>query len=135
MPSSDAIRLLIDGSQCGPYSIDKLCRLAKQEAINHRTLFWSDRQQQWLPLTALMFDLHPNRLEEMRGCGVKFVEVICSGTGEDCIVCRQLTGKTYDIDVAPVLPPDGCTCNPWCRCMFIAVRKRPIILPLLSVLL
>jgi hypothetical protein len=122
----DEARLLwIDGSQCGPYNIDKLYRMAKDGSIDHDTLFWSDRQQQWLQLTHLMFDLAPNRLEQMRTSGVRHVEVLDSGTGEDCPACLQLTGKKYEIEAAPSLPPVGCTCSPWCRCMFIAVRKRP----------
>ena len=117
---NDSRWLWNDEQHSGPFTIDQLYCMAKRGKIDHRTLFWSDRCHQWLPLRGLIFDVYPSRLGEMRRAGITRVRVIDSGTGEDCSVCQDLAGRTYPIDAAPTLPAKGCTCVPWCRCIIIA---------------
>ena len=74
----------------------------------------------WRPLAGIICDLQPPRIPEMKAAGITKVKILCSG-GDDCPMCSALVGKTYSIDEVPTVPPDGCTCIPWCRCIEIAV--------------
>jgi hypothetical protein len=103
----------------GPFTVAQLGRLAKDREIDHRTLFWSERLQQWLPLRGLLFDLFPDRVTDMRKAGIQRVRVLGSGTAEECSACKRLADQTYPIEHPPVLPPGRCSCNPWCRCVII----------------
>jgi len=96
----------------------------KSGEITNRTRFWSDRSKKWLPLSYLLHDFYPNRdrLDQSRRAGIKRIKIIGSGLDEsNCDRCRNLFG-TYPIDTVPELPPKGCTCNPWCGCITIAVE-------------
>lgn len=112
--------LWIDEQQSGPFSVDQLYRMARRGEIGPQTLFWSDNRQMWLPLSGVMFDIEPEEFQQMHECGITRVEILDSGTGEDCPTCHALTGRPYPIATVPALPPDGCTCVPWCRCTIIA---------------
>jgi hypothetical protein len=104
----------------GPFSVDDLFRMAKRGDVDHKTLFWSESSQQWQPLTGLMFDIQPTDLSQFFQAGIKLIEIIDSGTGEDCPQCIALTGKKFPLESTPVLPPPECTCIPWCRCVVVA---------------
>ena len=112
--------LWIDEQQTGPFTVDQLYRMAQREEIGPQTLFWSDHRKQWLPLTGVMLDIEPGGFQQMRESGIRRAEILDSGTGEDCPACHALTGRTYPIAAVPTLPPDGCTCVPWCRCIITA---------------
>lgn len=121
---NDSRWLWLDERQSGHFSVDQLYRMAQRDEIGPHTLFWSERRQQWLPLTGIMFDIEPGEFQQMKECGIFRVEILDSGTGEDCPECHALTGRTYPITSVPELPPEGCTCSPWCRCTIIAVSDE-----------
>lgn len=106
--------LWLDETQQGPFPVTKMFRMATAGDIGPTTLFWSDAKQQWLPLTGVMFDIEPSRLNEMASAGIEKIEVLGSRQ-DDCAACSALAGKSFPIAGAPDLPPGGCECVPWCR--------------------
>jgi hypothetical protein len=98
--------------------------MCKSGDINERTPFWSERSQKWLPLLHLLHDMYPirDRLDQMRGTGIKRVKMLDSVSAQNCDACQKLAGLTYAIDSAPELPPEGCICSPWCGCLHIAIE-------------
>lgn len=60
------------------------------------------------------------RLEEIKELGIGRVQVLASGTSEDCPVCAADNNKVYDIGAAPILPHDGCACEGGCPCTLVA---------------
>lgn len=122
----DSRWLLKDEQRTGPFTVQQLYRMVERGEIDNHTLFWSDRRQQWLTLVHLLLDIYPPRdgVNQMRGVGIKRVKVIGWGPGwEDrtCDACRNLVERVYSIDAAPGLPPEGCSCTPWCGCLIIAL--------------
>lgn len=67
-------------------------------------------------------DATDDSVKRMRAAGVRFVMVLDSGNGDECEYCAALAGKRYEIEHAPALPPPGCSCEPHCLCMLIAVE-------------
>lgn len=120
MDDSDRRYIFIENEIAGPYSLQKLMRMAQHGEINHRTLFWSERETHWLELYGILFDYHPNRIESMVEAGIEYIEVIGSGVGDDCLTCKSLHGVVFPIGEIPKLPPDDCSCIPWCRSLYIA---------------
>jgi hypothetical protein len=102
-------------------TVQQLYYKAKHGKITNQTPFWSERVNQWLPLTHLLHDISPDRdrLAKMRESGIEYVKI--TGSGDDCDACRKLHQRIYSIDAVPELPPSGCTCNPWCGCLIIAL--------------
>ena len=108
----------LDEASEGPYSVPALFKMATAGEIGVSTLFWSESKQEWLPLPGLLFDVEPPRLQQMIAAGIERVEVL--GTGSDCEACAALVNKVYPITDAPLLPPTGCLCMPWCRLVLTA---------------
>ena len=107
--------------ELGPYTLDRLERMAKQKEFDQTTEFLSVITDQWLPLVGIMEDFNPfiDSLKRLRKAGIKEVGLI--GTEDDCPVCLSLCLKSYSIDNVPKLPPKDCKCFPWCRLSFGAV--------------
>ncbi len=57
-----------------------------------------------LPARKFALDYGRNKLAEMRGEGVRRVEIRTAGDGNVCDGCAELDGKIFDIDQAPLLP-------------------------------
>jgi hypothetical protein len=115
-----------DEQRKGPFTVQQLYRMVNRGEIDNQTLFWSERRQHWLRLVRLLDDLYPTseNLDQMRQAGIKRVKVIGRGPGwEDrtCDACRKLIDRTFPIDAAPELPPEGCNCTPWCGSLIIAL--------------
>ena len=106
----------------GSHSIRDLYRMATRGEINYTAEFWSEKEQSWQPLAGLIFDFSPSRVDDMRSAGITKVEILGSGSDDDCPICAGLQKRVFGIDEVPVLPPAGCTCVPWCRCIEIAVE-------------
>ena len=45
-------------------------------------------------------------------------------SGSSKVRRANLIEHTFPIDAAPELPPKGCTCIPWCRCVVIAMPNE-----------
>lgn len=110
--------VLIDGVAEGPFNIAKIGRMRKNSELSQDDLFWSERKQEWIPIAGLIFDIvpEPDRAEFL-DLGFVNLEVLLSDN-EDCPACVAVAG-VYPISSAPELPPFGCTCMPWCRCLIV----------------
>jgi hypothetical protein len=69
-----------------------------------------------------MFDIEPGRLDQMASAGIERVKV-SSSNEKECSACSGIAGKVYAITAAPVLPPAGCACVPWCRLVIAATSE------------
>lgn len=111
-----------NGETQGPYTPERLMRMRTKGELPDSTLFWSESRQLWLPIAALLNDLERGTtVEAMLELGFKKVEVLSSGTGDECPACLAIEG-VHNIERAPKLPPDGCTCIPWCRCCLVVAE-------------
>lgn len=61
-------------------------------------------------------------LRAFKRIGIKRVEILSSGRDNMCLVCRNDDKKIYEIEAAPKLPHEGCTCEIRCGCTLIAVQ-------------
>lgn len=116
---SDKRKIRFQGEELGELSIDRLYRMASRGDIDHTAEFWSEQAQDWRGLAGIIFDLQPPSLDDMRAAGIAKVEILGSGSN-DCPFCLALQERDFPIDAVPTLPPQGCTCVPWCRCTEIA---------------
>jgi hypothetical protein len=122
---SEKRRVKMNGEDLGEYSIDQLYRMATRKEIDYTAEFLSEKTNAWLPLAGIIDDLDTtvtadHRIQQMKEAGITRVKILGSGTKEDCPVCRSLCKETYPIDNVPMLPPEGCTCIPWCRLIVVA---------------
>jgi hypothetical protein len=58
--------------------------------------------------------LSQQRLREYRESGIAEVEIL--GSGDSCDACREIAGKRFRIEKAPILPYGKCTHEMGCRC-------------------
>jgi hypothetical protein len=102
--------------------------MAESGEIGPTTLFWSEWKAEWLPLKGLMFDIDEpsDRLADFIDSGISHVQILGSGHDTECAACAGLAERFFRAEVAPTLPPEECTCIPWCRCIYIAVCEEDI---------
>jgi hypothetical protein len=78
------------------------------------------------------------KLAQLRAEGVARVQILTSGDGKVCGVCKELDGKVFLIDDVPMLPLHEETEETWyiCRCVFLpadGLRLSPRRLPRIAV--
>ena len=117
---SEKRKIKVNGEEQGPYSIAQLYRMATRKEIDYTAEFLSEKTNAWLPLAGIIDDLDTTitadqRIQQMKRAGITKVGILGSGANGDCPVCGSLCKETYSIDNVPMLPPEGCTCVPWCR--------------------
>lgn len=61
------------------------------------------------------------RLDELKAAGVKWVEWLTAGTGDECPHCLAMSGKVMKIEDVPFAEHPDCEHEEGCRCMLIAV--------------
>ena len=84
---------------------------------------FSHARHKWA-VEARMLLFHANhqlRLAQMLSVGIQFVETLGPGTPDCCRQCRTDSGKKYQIEKAPVLPHERCTCEDGCRCLIVGI--------------
>jgi hypothetical protein len=113
-------RIRFEGEELGEFSVRQVMRMAERGQINHMAEYWSEKGQEWRRLPSFIsdFDDLPDRLPQMKAAGITRVEVL-RGDANDCPACKEIQ-RVHSIEQAPVLPPLGCTCVPWCRCTLAA---------------
>ncbi len=124
---SDKRKIRFEGNEEGPYSIDKLYRMAMRGDFDHTAVFFSEKQNQWLPIAGIIEDLETTvttheRLKQMKEAGIEKVEFLPGDAKTDCASCRAIAKKIHPIDDVPKVPPDDCKCIPWCRLCMVAHR-------------
>lgn len=117
---SDKRYLKLEGKKAGPFSLRQIMRMTELGEADYTTEFWARSTKSWQPLSKMLWDFEPCRVDEMKEAGITKVEVLGTGTGQDCPACLELQGRVFHIDDKPELPPPNCTCLPWCRSMFVA---------------
>jgi hypothetical protein len=130
--SEPTVVVRLEDGPSGPVTLRELHDMSQRGEITRDTPMWSERWQEWTTVSEAPWEMRPEdkpsvRLEEMRESGVYMVDVLGTGDDRDCPACRALHGRTFQIDVAPQLPPVDCRCEPWCRCIYGAreVAKDP----------
>ena len=60
--------LRFEGQELGAFSVQQLIRMAERGLIDHTSEYWSEKVQEWRPLSNLISDLEgvPDHLEEQR---------------------------------------------------------------------
>jgi hypothetical protein len=120
---SEERKIRFGGEELGEFSIRQVMRMSEKREIDHTAEYWSEKGKEWrrLPSFIMDFDDQPDRVGQMKSSGIKSTKVL-GADASDCPACKALQGKTYAIAETPVLPPSGCTCIPWCRCVAIATK-------------
>lgn len=108
------------GEEWGKLTLQQAHRMLSRGDISPPIEYFSDRAKAWRPIAGIMFELEPDRLQDLRNSGFRRVEVAGSGD-EDCEHCAALLDRSFAIEETPKLPPEKCSCIPWCRCMVIPV--------------
>jgi hypothetical protein len=122
---SDKRQIRFNGEDLGEYTIDALYRDRMRGDIDHTAEFLSVKSNAWLPLAGILDDLDSTvttaeRLQQMKEAGITKVEFLPSGNKGDCPVCRALAKEAYSVDAVPTIPPENCTCTPWCTLVALA---------------
>jgi hypothetical protein len=61
------------------------------------------------------------RLDELKASGVKWVEWLTAGTGDECPHCLTMRGKVMRIEDVPFAEHPDCEHEEGCRCVLIAI--------------
>jgi hypothetical protein len=117
---SDERKIRFEDEELGTIPFEKLFRMAERGEIDETAEFWSEKKKVWRPLREMLVDMYPSRIPQMKSAGIRKVKILVSE--DSCPVCKSLATATYSIDKAPVLPPTGCTCFPWCKTIHIALE-------------
>lgn len=118
--------LEIAGKKVGPYEIRKIYSLWEQGKIDRTTPLWREGVGRWGTVADVPEEMfgYPSeeRLRHIAESGIRFVEVLPAGDDRDCPVCVGVRGIKFPVAEAPPLPLPCCTCEPWSRCVYIAVE-------------
>lgn len=118
--------LQIDGEKVGPYEIKQIYSLWKQGKVDRTTPLWRESLGRWGTVADVPEEImeysSKERLQDIAGSGIEFVEVLPAGDERDCPVCTGVRGIKFPVAEAPPLPLPSCTCQPWSRCIYIAVE-------------
>jgi|SRR4051812_21779644 hypothetical protein len=113
----------VESRELGEFDAGQVLELFEKRAITRDAEYWSETAKAWKPLVSFLQDLNnpKARVEMMRCAGIRNVN-IPAGDRNDCPACKALQNQTFSIIQAPILPPADCSCEPWCRCTFIAAQ-------------
>jgi hypothetical protein len=120
---SEERKIRFEGEELGEFSIRQVMRMAEKGEINHTAEYWSEKWNEWRRLPSFIsdFDDGPDRVVEMKAAGISRAKIL-GADDSDCPACKALQGRPYAVAETPVLPPGGCTCVPWCRCVVLAAK-------------
>lgn len=121
---SEKRRIKFNGEDLGEIAFQKLYRMRMRGDIDHTAEFLSAKTNCWLPLAGILEDLdtsitNDERVRQIKECGIMTVSLLGSGSDGDCPICKALV-KKYPVDGVPTIPPENCSCNPWCALTVIA---------------
>jgi SNF2 family DNA or RNA helicase len=110
----------------GPIPKDELDRFFRRmdptDGYTGDSLYRRDGTEEWRPLRAFShFEFEqPDRLESFQRAGVEWIKWLTAGHADECVACKALEGKTFPITEPPPMPPLGCRCELWCKCILVA---------------
>lgn len=116
------IWLWLNEAQSGPFSLEDTVEMAKYGHVDRNTMFFDSTVGDWRPLAEFLRGRNEERLAYLQSAGLGAVQIVAGGQGDECPVCSELLDQIFPISSAPALPPEGCTCNPWCKAGYIASR-------------
>jgi hypothetical protein len=58
-------------------------------------------------------------LRQWKRLEFKQVRLLSSGRDDICVLCKEANGRVYAMESAPELPPEKCTCEYGCGCLFV----------------
>jgi hypothetical protein len=125
---SDRRRIRVDGDEGDDHTLVQLMRAIMRGDFEGTVEFYSERLREWQPVVGIMNDFDytsAEQLDRIRKAGIFNVRILTSGEGIDCPICTANAALIWPIDAAPSIPPLGCTCKPWCRCIYIAAERSP----------
>jgi hypothetical protein len=62
------------------------------------------------------------RVKEMSNRGDALIQVLAA-SDQDCPVCTGLDGQIFSANELPAIPPENCTCLPYCTCVLTVISK------------
>ncbi len=112
-----------NGETLGPFALRKLYDMRMEGRLPGKVLFFSNRRQDWFPLSGIIEDEFPSsdRITDLKRAGITHCEVLLSGNNDECDACKAISGRKIPVLDFTGLPPAGCECVPWCRCAVVAV--------------
>jgi hypothetical protein len=70
--------------------------------------------------------LNAKRLKGLTARGAEAIQILGSGS-QDCPVCAALDGQVFKATQVPSIPPETCSCLPYCTCiMTVLTNDRQI---------
>ena len=118
----EEVWLWLGDEQTGPFPLKELLILSQNGEVDRNTMYFEPATNDWRPLGQLYHEQKAERLAYLRDSGMGAVQIAGGGLDDECPVCRALLDKIFPIAEAPVLPPENCTCEPWCKAVYIASR-------------
>jgi hypothetical protein len=120
--------LSLPAETIGPFTQDELVRLVYRSGRYNGDCFYRNgARSRWIRLR-LFGELEfgentSDRIDRMRSADIKWVKWLTARNGLDCEACAALDEKIFPIEAPPIVPPSNCRCDPWCKCVLIAVDK------------
>jgi hypothetical protein len=118
----EEVWLWLGEEQSGPYPLREVLDLSRSGKVNRNTMYFEPAINDWRPLSKLYQEQKAERLAYLRDSGMPAVQIAAGGLADECPVCCELLDKVFPITEAPVIPPEKCTCEPWCKMVYVASR-------------
>jgi GYF domain 2 len=118
----EEVWLWLDEEQSGPFTPREILDLCRDGYVDRNTLYFEPAVNEWRPLAQLYEEEKQERLAYLRSAGIGAVQIAGGGQDDECPACRELLDKIFPIADAPIIPPENCTCEPWCKAVYIASR-------------
>jgi len=118
----EEIWLWLGDEQTGPFPAREILDMCRNGQVNRSTMYFEPSIDDWRPLAQLFNEQKSERLAYLRGAGMGAVQIAGGGQDDECPTCRALLDQVFPIAEAPSIPPENCTCEPWCKAVYIASR-------------
>jgi hypothetical protein len=63
------------------------------------------------------------RIKEIATKGEGLIQILGS-SDQDCPACSALDGQTFKAAQVPTIPPENCSCLPYCTCVTTVITKK-----------
>jgi hypothetical protein len=118
----EEVWLWLGEEQSGPFPLKEILDLSRNGQVDRNTMYFEPAINDWRPLAQLFNEQKADRLAYLHDAGMGAVQIAGGGLDDECPACRELLDQIFPISNAPVIPPENCTCNPWCKAVYIASR-------------
>src|SRR5204862_4087705 len=108
--------------QAGPFKPREIIEMSRNGQVDRDTIYFEPAINDWRHLSELYQEEKAERLAYLRNAGMPAVQFTGGGLNDECPVCRELLDRILPIAEAPAIPPENCTCIPWCKATYVASR-------------